>query len=806
MKALASEAAPVRHFAFGPFTADPIKRILREDGEIVPLTGKAFDLLIVLLSRAGEVVEKDELLRLVWPDTVVEENNLVRHISMLRKTLNDSLSEHLYIVTIAGRGYRFVAEVTQTPMLSDVASAAPLTPPLGLPVLSQSPAPSPALSPAPSPALSPALSPPLSTALSTAPDPPREPEPSVVAAPPAPRLRSWIVGGIVGAVLGVTAFAFWLRAAPASTPAPVDRSLRQFSFEPGLVRTPTWSPDGRWLAFSSERDGNVDIWIQPTGSGSTTRLTDSPAVDEQPSWSPDGKLIAFRSERDGGGLFVAPAGGGAVRRITSFGYKPAWSPDGSRILFISSVLEQVREAPRVFLADPSTGATREVLAGLLSRMRWPHIAWHPDGAHLSVWGNHQRAGWSLWTVSLADESRSEMSAVDHAVQREIDAVGVQLREFAWSPTARAIYFEGTSQGVTNVWRIEVDPETRRWIGGPKRLTTGPGLARDFTLSADGRRLALTIQDKRTRLWSLSFDAAGGRLTGDSAPLTIPNVDASYPDLSRDGARLAYRIVRGNREELWSRSLVTGEEQLLLSTEDAPLVHPHWSPDGAALAYLRRGLTSESSGDAAVALLALGRQEERLLTTPGSGATAQDWSPDGRTILGRCAADERALSRLCLFPVAAAPHAERSMRELAADPAANVWQGRFSPDGRWVVFNTIKPTEAEVSTVFVVPAAGGPWVRISEGAAFDDKARWAPDGRTIYFLSNRAASLNIWGRRVDPATGQPQGAAFQVTHFEGSAQMISTAIAPLGMAVSRDRLVVPITSLSGNVWILENVDR
>ena len=58
------------------------------------------------------------------------------------------------------------------------------------------------------------------------------------------------------------------------------------------------------------------------------------------------------------------------------------------------------------------------------------------------------------------------------------------------------------------------------------------------------------------------------------------------------------------------------------------------------------------------------------------------------------------------PCADAPHAERTMREVAADPGANVWQGRFSPDGRWIVFNTIKPTAAEVSTVYVVAATGG----------------------------------------------------------------------------------------------------
>jgi TolB-like protein/DNA-binding winged helix-turn-helix (wHTH) protein/Tfp pilus assembly protein PilF len=99
-------------FEFGPFRLDTLKRLLWRDGHIVQLTSKSFDTLLALVERRGDVVTKDDLMKLLWPDTVVEENNLTQQISMLRKTLGEKVSEHRYVVTVPGRGYRFVADVS----------------------------------------------------------------------------------------------------------------------------------------------------------------------------------------------------------------------------------------------------------------------------------------------------------------------------------------------------------------------------------------------------------------------------------------------------------------------------------------------------------------------------------------------------------------------------------------------------------------------------------------------------------------------------------------------------------------------
>jgi TolB-like protein/Tfp pilus assembly protein PilF len=110
----ASEDGPLGHvYEFGPFRIDAVKHLLLRGTEPVSLTPKALDVLCVLVEHRGEVLVKEELIQRVWPDTVVEEGNLNRNISTLRRALGELPNDHRYVVTVPGRGYRFVAEVRE---------------------------------------------------------------------------------------------------------------------------------------------------------------------------------------------------------------------------------------------------------------------------------------------------------------------------------------------------------------------------------------------------------------------------------------------------------------------------------------------------------------------------------------------------------------------------------------------------------------------------------------------------------------------------------------------------------------------
>src|SRR5687768_6763571 len=100
-------------YSFGDLEVDPDRRLLLRAGEVVPLKAKTFDLLLTLVENRGAVLTKNELLDKVWENQFVEENNLTVHVAALRKALGETKNENRYIVTVPGKGYRFVAELNR---------------------------------------------------------------------------------------------------------------------------------------------------------------------------------------------------------------------------------------------------------------------------------------------------------------------------------------------------------------------------------------------------------------------------------------------------------------------------------------------------------------------------------------------------------------------------------------------------------------------------------------------------------------------------------------------------------------------
>lgn len=502
--------------------------------------------------------------------------------------------------------------------------------------------------------------------------------------------------------------------------------------------------------------------------------------------------------------------------VSSFGYRPRWSPDGSKVLFSDALLEGLPGTPtHLYTATVNGGPPQEILADVLRGFEAVRfIRWLPEGKRLSWNGRNLKKtsnfgnGWGLWFVPLeGGEIQGGLPGPEQERQiEEAQIDGASFQEFTPDPAGRGTFFTAISHGVRNVWKHMYSESAARLI----RLTTGPGADTTIAVSADGKKLAFTIRTERTRVWSFPFDASHGRITGEGKAISEPGLDASEPALSPHGKKLAFLIERAGKWEIWQKSLEDGSERLLL-TNDRGLGVARWTRDGKRLYHYRRD--SAKNANTALAL----PEETAYLLTPGGteqrvtspkpmpwGWGISDESPDGQWLLLMC--QERPGEgrwRLCLAPASPLPIMEDQARVVLADAHHDIYNASYSPDGRWILFQAVESTAAGISKIGVIDASGGRWTLVPKGSHWDDKPHWSPDGKRIYFLSNRSGFQNVWGIRFDPLVGNLVDEPFRVTSLDSPGLMVKDLAE---FSVARDRLVVPITEVSGNIWMLENVDR
>ena len=461
---------PVRFYEFDRFRIDTKRRLLTRDGEPIAIKARALDTLVLLVQQAGRLLEKEELMHRLWPDTAVEEANLTQNVFEVRKALGEVPGEQRFIATIARRGYRFVAEVRA---IEDEAS--------------------------------------------------RRDRPGVGRAHSRVPLarhtrfarRTLIYAGaavaIVLSLLGTGLYFASGRPAPlvSVTSSATLRNLSRLTYGAGLQTDVSWSPDGRRIAYAWNRDGNFDIWVQSIDGGDPVQVTSSPADETQPAWSPDGQRLVLRSEDDGGGLFTVDSKGGPVRRIAADGRRPTWMPNGREVVFVDT------DMPRAAFIVAADGgeAPRRILEAELSRTIWVASAVHPEG-RISVFASGAAGGFFV-----ADRTNSRLNAVDTSAAAPLGLLEHDvIRSISWTSTGTALIVEAFSDGVPTLWRVPIEPVSLRWRT-PERLTAAPASGQSAGVSPDGTRVAFTSAPASTRAWLFPFEANSARLTGDGRVLT-----------------------------------------------------------------------------------------------------------------------------------------------------------------------------------------------------------------------------------------------------------------------------------------------
>ncbi len=373
-------------YEFGPFRLDPGERLLLRDGQHVPLTPKAFETLLILVENYGHVINKDELLKKVWPDTFVEEVNLAKNVSYLRKILGGEQAGQ-YIETIPKRGYRFVASVKD--VCDERAGLAPS--PRDARAIDQEEVYKGDLDSGSQPRMKPI-------------DTERHPYPAKAQ----DSRQRWLVAWpAIGLFLSVAIWALFFRST-SEPPTPLYNIVPFTSF-PGRETQAAISPDGKQIAFvwDGGKGDNPDIYVKIIGAGHPLRLTTHSADDSHPVWSPDGRYIAFfRQSTENSGYYLVPALGGPERKVSDvFPYRMTfqgntqyYSPDGK---FLAAPDKNSQEEPfSIHLVSIETGEKQKVTAPSAGAVGDTYPAFSPDGKTLAFLRSSSRATTDLYLLTL----------------------------------------------------------------------------------------------------------------------------------------------------------------------------------------------------------------------------------------------------------------------------------------------------------------------------------------------------------------------------------------------------------------------
>jgi Tol biopolymer transport system component len=255
-----------------------------------------------------------------------------------------------------------------------------------------------------------------------------------------------------------------------------------------------------------------------------------------------------------------------------------------------------------------------------------------------------------------------------------------------------------------------------------------------------------------------------------------------------------------RTQLWEIDLDSGERRLRFSDPtDRSFVR--YSHTADALAFLVMDVRRHS-----LHMVNESSIGDRMVTDVEMFPS--DWTPDGTAIIGSTTDGADKPWYLAAWQVGAQARANDQMTVLLRDDAISLWGARYSMDGRWLCFNA---HGAKGTSVVGVARGSGPpergWFRVTDGQRWADKPRWSADGRTLFYVGRSEGGVfNLLRQRFDPEAGRAVGTPVQVTSFDSPARTISPDVGGSELGIAPGGIAVSILEASGNIWMLDNVDK
>jgi DNA-binding winged helix-turn-helix (wHTH) protein/Tol biopolymer transport system component len=536
-----------RLYDFGIFRLDPHKRLLLRGNEPVSLTPKAVETLIVLVENRDRVVSKDDLMKMLWPDSFVEESNLSQNIFMLRKALGGSAQEKRYILTVPGRGYQFTETVRE--------------------VAEQ-----------------------------------KEEEELVVESHSLTRVavekqvsdskRIWIGAGLLMFVLSIAVATWW--ATHRTEPLPKLAQRRLTANPPDLpVLSAAISPDGKYLGYSDQQG----VHLQLLQSGETQNVPWPAGIGAGHAfwdfdfWYPD----STRFVAD----LVIPGKPISVWSLSILGTQPqkliedivdvfGVSPDGSAIAFSRG--SNAFEAQEIWLMGPNAESPHKILtAG--EKHSFGGVAWSPTGKRLAYSYLHAAGQGFEASIESCDLNGANKTAIlsDDKVQ-----------EFAWVAPDKLIYSKNLQDyssdfEADNLWELKVDAESGTPQSKPRQFTDWSGFSiGSLHATTDGKYLALI---RRTHHGSVFVGELNRGAAGVVNPRRLTIDDHSNIPLAwtADSREVVFASRRTQVLEIYRQRLDGGPPQLVTSAPTMDFYNARLSPDGAWLIVQGKPRDSDEYG-------------------------------------------------------------------------------------------------------------------------------------------------------------------------------------------------------------------
>ena len=521
--------------------------------------------------------------------------------------------------------------------------------------------------------------------------------------------------GAAGLAVGLAVGA-WLLPAFRKAPLVDPPSIRYLTYS-GHDRSPAASPDGRTVAFSSDRDGRPRIWLKQLQGGGEAPLTTGP--DDLPRFSPDGSSLLFIRSQGRPALYRSALVGGEPRKLLDDVVEADWSPDGGQI----AALSWQGEGPLAILSLVSADGGEPVEIGRMPGRRVVHPRWSPDGRTVSATeGGTGGANKSFFLVDVAAKKVRVL---------EPQSPSGSFSSMAWTGDHGDFLYMRSETAVGAVTGSAARVLLQNAVSGRTRsLLWAPSIGDVVDIVGPGR-LVFDSRSLRENLQELPLK--DGRIAGPGRWLTQGSSTDRQPCYSPDGEWILFSSARGDNLDLWMVSTKTGVVRRL--TEDAAQDwDPSFTRDGKKILW-----SSNRSGAFEIWMADADGSGARQVTHDGLDAENPTATPDGRWIVyNQGNGARRGITKI---------HPDGTGQTLIVPGQPLIPE--LSPDGRFVSYRlSLRPdlyaarvarVEDSASTAFDVPV---PVVGSMSNSA--GRTRWMPDGKSIVYLAQDAG---VWGLYV-----------------------------------------------------------